>query len=112
LQRLEEVQVPASFNLGVWRQSDLPDGVLYRWAGDEGRSGTGFVLLDAERETIRPADAQGQPVGDLSVDCRSRTSSGAAAGIDEAAFMQVVAALLRARARVGAVPETAHAIYG
>src|SRR3954470_17163976 len=104
--------MPASFNLGVWRQGVVPHGVLYRWVGDQGESGTGFVVLDADAETLRPADSDGRPIGDLVVDCRNAAVSGAAEGVDQRALMQVAAALLRARARSGSVPETAHAYYG
>jgi hypothetical protein len=102
----------ASFNLGVWRHALLEHGAVYRWEGDQGRSGSGFVVLDADRETVRPSDAEGRVIGDLVADCRSVEISGSADGIDRAAFTQVVAALLRARAKSGATPETAHAYYG
>ena len=104
--------MPAAFNLGVWRQGVVQGGVLYRWAADEGQSGTGFVLLDADREVIRPADAEGRPIGDLSVDYRTDEASGTADGVDRRAFMQVAASMRRARARSGPTPETAHAYYG
>jgi hypothetical protein len=102
----------ASFNLGVWLQSVLPQGALYRWEGDQGSSGAGFVVLDTASETIRPADEQGRPLGDLLVDAKSASVSGAADGIERAAFVQVAGALLRARAKSNEIPKTAHAYYG
>jgi hypothetical protein len=104
--------VPAAFNLGVWRQGPVLGGVLYRWVADEGQNGSGFVVLDLDREVLRPADAEGRLLGDLSVDCGTGVVAGAADGVDRRAFMQVFAALLRARARSGPTPETAHAYYG
>ncbi|MBL7260587.1 hypothetical protein [Paractinoplanes lichenicola] len=102
----------AAFNLGVWRQALLPHGALYRWEGDQGRSGSGFVVLDSSAETVRPADPQGQPVGGLTADLRTSDVSGSSAGVDRASFTQVVAAILRARAKSGEWPETAHAYFG
>lgn len=104
--------MPASFNLGVWRLWVVSRGTLYRWVGDQGESGAGFVVLDADADTLRPADSDGRPIGDLTVDCRTGAVSGTADGIDRGALMQVAAAMVRARARSGADPETAHAYFG
>ncbi|GAB2597880.1 hypothetical protein Aab01nite_73620 [Paractinoplanes abujensis] len=102
----------AAFNLGVWRQALLPHGALYRWEGDQGRSGSGFVVVDSRAGTVRPAGRAGEPVGELAADLRTAAVSGASDGVDRSAFLQVVAAILRARARSGEWPETAHAHYG
>lgn len=60
---------------------------------------------------FRPADDNGQPIGDLLFDAVAGESLGTAAGVDRRLFSQVVASILRGYARAGKAPTTAHAHY-
>lgn len=101
-----------TFSLGVWAERTFPEGHLYRWESDQGHSGTGFVLFDAETQTVRPADAKGDVVGSLTVNGETGEVAGAPDGVDRANFMRVAASILRAHSKSGEVPATAHAHYG
>lgn len=96
-------------SIGVWAQGDASgEQVLYRWEADQD---SGFVTFEVPTRRFRPADGSGQPVGDLLFDGAAGESLGAAAGVDRRLFAQVVAAILRAYARAGKAPTTAHAHY-
>lgn len=101
-----------AFSYGIWAQRTVPGGTLYRWEGDRGRDGSGFVLFDPETLTIRPSNADGEVVGSLAVDSDSGNVTGASDGVDRAKFRQVAAAIFKAHAKSGSVPATAHVYYG
>jgi hypothetical protein len=101
-----------AFSLGVFAVRTTSGGTFYRWESDQGQSGTGFVLFNAENQTVRPSDAKGDVVGTLVVDGRSGELTGVSDGIDRANFMRVAASILKAHAKTGEVPATAHAYYG
>jgi hypothetical protein len=91
-------------SIGIWAQGDLTDDVvLYRWEADDQ---TGFVTFEVANQQIRPAEASGQPIGDLRYD-----ATGTAAGVERRLFNQVVVAIMRAYRRTGSAPTTAHAYY-
>jgi hypothetical protein len=66
---------------------------------------------EAAARRIRPAEASGQPIGDLLYDPAEGEASGAAAGVERRLFNQVVVAIMRAYRRTGSAPTTAHAYY-
>jgi hypothetical protein len=96
-------------SIGIWAHGDpTEDVVLYRWEADEQ---TGFVTFEAATQQIRPAEANGQPIGDLRYDPTEGEASGTAAGVERRLFNQVVVAIMRAYRRTGSAPTTAHAYY-
>jgi hypothetical protein len=96
-------------SIGIWATGDTSEPVvLYRWEAD---GGSGFVAFEVEGRRFRPADENGQTIGDLVYDAELGESSGRADGVDRRLFSQVVAAILRAHRRAGSVPATAHAYY-
>ena len=101
-----------AFSLGVWAQGAVPGGTVYRWEADQGQSGTGFVLFNAESRTVRPSDDQGNPQGSFVVDAAAGHAIGDVEGFDRSLVLKVAAAILKAYGRSGNVPETAHAYYG
>lgn len=103
-------EVPAvTASIGIWAQGE-PTGerVLYRWEADQQ---SGFVTFEVPTRRFRPADDDGQPIGDLLFDAVAGDSQGTASGVDQRLFSQVVASILRGYARAGKAPETAHAYY-
>jgi hypothetical protein len=97
-------------SLGIWAHRRAADGVIYRWTADEGRDGAGCVYFDPAAKQFRPWDGSGF-MGDLTVNGDTGDVEGAADGVDRTLFIQVAAAILRAYARTGDVPETAHAYF-
>jgi hypothetical protein len=95
--------------LGIWRQRTTAGRVLYRWETDT--KAQGFLLFVPETRTFRPADEAGQPLGDYVVDAASGEEAGHAEGLDRTVFLQAMASILRAYARTGEAPATAHATY-
>ena len=96
-------------SIGIWAQSDPSDeSVLYRWEADQQ---IGYVTFEVPTRRFRPADDSGQPIGDLLSDPDAREPSGAAAGVNQRLFNQVVVAIMRAYRRTGTAPATAHAYY-
>jgi hypothetical protein len=101
-----------TFSYGIWAQRTVPGGTLYRWEGDEGRDGSGFVLFDLEILTIRSSSAEGEVLGSLAVDRASGNMTAASDGVDRTKFLQVAAAIFKAYAKSGDVPASAHVYYG
>ena len=101
-----------AMSLGIWAERTVPDGALYRWEGDQGQSGRGFALFNAAAQTIRPADPDGGVSGSFLVNGATGEVSGSSDGLDRATFMQVAGAILKAYAKSGEVPRTAHAFFG
>lgn len=100
-------------SLGVWAMGSTTfEGTLYRWEADQGVHGAGYVVFDVPTQTIRPADVAGTAQGDLCIDARTGVLSGVAKGVDPTQFVKVAAAIFKAYARNGDVPQTAHAYYG
>jgi hypothetical protein len=97
-------------SLGIWAHGPAADGVIYRWEADEGRDGQGFVYFNPASKAFRPWDGSGF-IGDLTVDGDTGDVEGAADEVDRRLFMQVVGAILRAYAKSGEVPVTAHAYF-
>jgi hypothetical protein len=96
-------------SIGIWAQGDLTDDVvLYRWEADDQ---SGFVTFEVATQQIRPAEPNGQPIGDLLYDPAEGEASGTAAGVERRLFNQVVVAIMRAYRRAGSAPTTAHAYY-
>lgn len=96
-------------SIGIWAQGDATgDHVLYRWKADQD---SGFVTFNVPTRRFRPADGNGQPIGDLLLDAVTGDSNGTADGVDRRLFSQVSAAILRAYTRAGKPPATAHAHY-
>lgn len=97
-------------SIGIWAQGGnlTDDVVLYRWEADDQ---TGFVVFDVAAQQIRPAEQNGQPIGDLLYDPAVGEASGTAAGVERRLFNQVVVAIMRAYRRSGSAPTTAHAYY-
>ena len=96
-------------SIGIWAQGDPADDVvLYRWEADDQ---SGFVTFAVATRRIRPADQNGQPIGDLLYDPVEGEASGTAAGVERRLFNQVVVAIMRAYRRTGSAPTTAHAYY-
>jgi hypothetical protein len=112
LQDVERKSGLMAMSLGIWAERTFPDGALYRWEGDQGESGRGFVMFDAAAQTIRPAAADGGASGTLLVNGATGEVTGASDGLDRATFMQVAAAILKAYAKTGEAPATAHAYFG
>ena len=96
-------------SIGIWAQGD-PSGesVLYRWEADQQ---TGYVTFEVPPRRFRPADDSGRPIGDLLFDAAAGETAGAAAGVNQRLFSQVVVAIMRAYRRAGTAPATAHAYY-
>jgi hypothetical protein len=101
-----------AFSLGVWAVGRTPAGTVYRWEADQGQSGTGFVLFDADARTIRPSDREGNPQGSYVVDFAASQENGDTDGIDRSLVIRVGGSILKAFGRAGEIPETAHAYYG
>jgi hypothetical protein len=96
-------------SIGIWAQSDPSDeSVLYRWEADQQ---IGYVTFEVPTRRFRPADDSGQPIGDLLFDPAAGEPSGAAAGVNQRLFNQVVVAIMRAYRRTGTAPATAHGYY-
>jgi hypothetical protein len=96
-------------SIGIWAQSDPSDeSVLYRWEADQQ---IGYVTFEVPTRRFRSADDSGQPIGDLLFDPAAGEPSGAAAGVNQRLFNQVVVAIMRAYLRTGMAPATAHAYY-
>ena len=96
-------------SIGIWAQGDLTgESVLYRWEADQE---TGYVTLELPARRLRPADQNGQPIGDLLFDPEVGEPSGTAADVNRRMFEQVVVAIMRAYRRAGTAPTTAHAYY-
>lgn len=75
-------------------------------------SGGGHVIFDPAAQTVRPADSAGNVQGDLVVGAATGDLQGSADGVNRAQFLRVAAAIFKAYARNGAVPQTAHAYFG
>jgi hypothetical protein len=97
-------------SVGIWAQGSTAGGMTYRWEADEGRDGRGLIHFDPASKVLRPWDGS-DFIGDLTVDGDSGDVTGAAEGVDRALFLQVAGAILRAYAKSGEVPETAHAYF-
>lgn len=97
-------------SLGIWAHFAAPDGVTYRWAADEGRDGTGFLHFDPAANVFRPSDGA-HTIGDLRIDGGTGDVTGSADGVDVRILVKVATAILRAYAKSGDVPETAHAYF-
>jgi hypothetical protein len=96
-------------SIGIWAQGEpTAERVVYRWQADQQ---TGFVTFEVATRRIRPADASGQPIGDLVFDPAVGDPSGTAEGVNHRLFNQVVVAIMRAYRRAGSAPATAHAYY-
>jgi hypothetical protein len=100
-----------AMSLGIWSERVLPAGALYRWEGDKGQSGSGYVLFNVEAQTVRPANADGSDLGSLVVNRVTGEVTGTS-DVDRATFMQVAASIFKAHAKNGELPATAHAYYG
>ncbi len=98
-------------SLGIWAEGPLTGGVLYRWEADHGDGGSGFVAFDPASRRFRPADHSGNVLGDLVIDGTDGETTGSAEGIDRRVLTHVASAILRAYARAGEPPATAHAHY-
>jgi hypothetical protein len=97
-------------SLGIWNVGNVADGVIFRWVADDGRDDGGFVLLRPESMTLRPWDGS-DVIGDLTADGTTGQLTGEADGVDRTLFAQVAGSILRACARSGEVPQTAHAYF-
>ena len=96
-------------SIGIWAQGDAAgDLVLYRWEAGQDR---GFVTFEVPTRKFRPSDGNGQPIGNLLLDAVTGDTNGMATGVDGRLFSQIAAAILRAYARAGKPPATAHAYY-
>jgi hypothetical protein len=98
-------------SLGVWASGPVTGGTLYRWEADRAEDGNGFVVFDAQAQTIRPSDADGNPQGTLIVDVAAAQSSGETEGVSRSLVLKVAASIHKAYRRAGKIPETAHAYY-
>jgi hypothetical protein len=97
-------------SLGIWANGPAAGGVIYRWEADKGRDGKGFVYFEPTSKVFRPWDGAGF-VGDLTVNADTGDVDGTADDVDPKLFMQVVGAILRACAKSGKAPQTAHAYF-
>jgi hypothetical protein len=97
-------------SLGIWAHGPAVDGVIYRWEADEGRDGRGLVYFEPASKVFRPWDGS-RFIGDLMVNGDTGESTGTAKDIDPTLFMQVVGAIVRAYAKAGEAPTTAHAYF-
>ncbi|TDC40024.1 hypothetical protein [Micromonospora sp. KC213] len=98
-------------SLGIWAEGPSSTGVLYRWEADHGSGGSGFVAFDPVSRQFRPIDATGTPLGNLVLDGTSGDTTGSADGTDRKLLTQVATSILRAYARSGEPPATAHAHF-
>jgi hypothetical protein len=98
-------------SLGVWASGAVTGGTLYRWEADRQEDGNGFVVFDAEAQTIRPSDADGNPQGTFVVDGAAAQSTGETDGVSRSLVLKVAASIFKAYRRAGKIPETAHAHY-
>ncbi len=98
-------------SIGIWAERPVPGGVLYRWEADHGNGPSGFVTFDPETRRFRPADPSGNVLGDLLIDAVSGATTGSADDVDRRLLAQVAASILRAHARSGEPPKTAHAHF-
>ncbi|WIM96991.1 hypothetical protein ACTOB_000474 [Actinoplanes oblitus] len=74
-------------SIGIWAQGDpTGESVLYRWEADQQ---TGFVTFEVPTRKIRPADGNGQSIGDLVFDPAEGEPSGTAVGVNRPLFNQV-----------------------
>lgn len=85
------------------------DGVVvYRWVRD---GSSGYVTVDEDRAMIRPCDADGNFVGQMSI---SRDTGRTVSPDPEtrARFVAIAAAIFQEWERVGSLPEVISRSYG
>jgi hypothetical protein len=100
-----------SYSIGIWAHAASPHGAVYRWEADGGAGGAGYVLLNLEARTVRPCDAAGEPMGNLTLDIGGGNMTGDPGSVDRAKFVRTAGAILKAYRRAGEAPRTAHAYF-
>ncbi|GAA1371473.1 hypothetical protein [Catellatospora chokoriensis] len=99
------------FVLGVFRVTELPGGVLYRWEADGGKTAAGFALFESEGPAVRPCTETGVIQGDLLIFGPRLAVTGHDSFSDRVTVVRVAGAIVAKFLQLGEPPETAHKYY-